>query len=112
MEVKGRIFKVMDPLTGQSSRGQWKKQEFIIETTEQYPRKVCFAVWNDKISIASLTPNQVINIHFNAESREYNGRWYTELSAWKMDTEGATAINDMPPPPQEIMQAEEDSLPF
>ncbi len=113
MEVKGRIFKVMDPLTGESTRGQWKKQEFVIETIEQFPKKVCFTVWNDKIALSSINADQIITIHFNAESREYNGRWYTDLSAWKMDSESASAaINDMPPPPQDMMQPEEDSLPF
>ncbi len=113
MEVKGRIFQVLDPLTGESARGPWKKQEFVIETMDQYPKKICFTVWNDKVAIASLSPNQVITVHFNAESREYNGRWFTDLSAWKMETEDASAAAaNVPPPPQEIAQTEEDGLPF
>lgn len=113
MEVKGRIFQITDPVTGESSRGTWKKQLFVIETLDQYPKKVCFTVWNDKIQLSTLTPNAVITVSFNAESREYNGRWYTDLTAWKIEVGEATADNgDVPPPPEEISQPSEDSLPF
>lgn len=113
MEVKGRIFQITDPITGESARGQWKKQLFIIETMDQYPKKVCFTVWNDKIPLSSLSPDSVITVFFNAESREYNERWYTDLSAWKIETEDATpGTGEMPPPPEELSQPSEDGLPF
>lgn len=113
MEVKGRIFQIMEPVTGQSAKGPWKKQEFIIETMDQYPKKVCFTVWNDKIQLNSLTPSSVITVSFNAESREYNGRWYTDLGAWKADIASAeAAAEDIPQPPVEVEQSKEDGLPF
>lgn len=113
MEVKGRIFQIIDPVTGESTKGPWKKQEFVIETMDQYPKKVCFTVWNDKIPLSTLTPNSILTVFFNAESREYNGRWYTDLSAWKTEVGEANAAGgDVPPPPAEIMQPAEDGLPF
>lgn len=113
MEVKGRIFQILEAISGQSARGAWKKQEFVIETMDQYPKKICFSVWNDKIALDTFNSNTVLNVHFNAESREYNGRWYTDLGAWKVDIEDASSIAaDMPPPPVEVVQPEEDGLPF
>ncbi len=113
MEVKGRIFQIIDPVTGESTRGPWKKQEFVIETMDQYPKKVCFTVWNDKIPLNTFTPESVITVFFNAESREYNGRWYTDLSAWKVEIgDSTTGSADTPPPPEELMQPSEDGLPF
>jgi hypothetical protein len=113
MEVKGRIFQVLEPVTGESAKGPWKKQDFVIETMDQYPKKVCFTVWNDKVQVSSFTPNSVINVFFNAESREYKGRWFTDLGAWKVEIGSAEAAGeDMPPPPVEVEQSKEDGLPF
>lgn len=113
MEVKGRIFQIIDPITGESAKGPWKKQEFVIETMDQYPKKICFTVWNDKVQLNSMSPESVITVFFNAESREYNGRWYTDLSAWKTEVgEANAAAGDVPPPPEEMMQPAEDGLPF
>ena len=64
---------------------------------DKFPRKVCFMSWNDKVPLDKFKPGQVITVHFDAESREYNGKWYTDLKVWKM--EGQTSGNDAPPPP-------------
>lgn len=115
MEIKGRMFQVLEPITGESANGPWKKQEFVIETMDQYPKKINFSVWNDKIQLSSLAANAVITVYFDAESREYNGRWYTNLNAYKtevMDANAAAEAGDIPPPPVEVEQPEEDQLPF
>lgn len=112
MEVKGRIFTILDPVTGESAKGPWKKQSFVIETMDQYPKKVCFTVWNDKIALSDLTPESVLTVHFNAESREYQGRWYTDLTAWKTELGSASTGADIPAPPEELSQPSEDGLPF
>jgi hypothetical protein len=98
LEITGKIVQIDEPVTGQSSKGEWKKQQFILETDDQYPKKICFINWNDKVSLSSIKPGTKVNVVFNVESREYNGRWYTDLKAWKMDIEGAGS-NDIPPPP-------------
>ncbi|HXR80855.1 MAG TPA: DUF3127 domain-containing protein, partial [Saprospiraceae bacterium] len=59
-------------------KGPWKKQEFIVETQSQYPKKVCLSVWGDKVDQFSLSVGQFVNVSVELESREYNGRWYTE----------------------------------
>lgn len=126
MEITGKVVKINEPLTGQSARGQWKKQELIIETEEQYPRQVCLMNWNDKANFANLQPGTRVTAGINIESREFNGRWFTDVKIWKLDIANAGGganqapmPNDVPPP--EIPDAndpfggnggEDDGLPF
>lgn len=93
MEIKGKIIQILDPQTGTSSRGEWKKQDFIIETLDQYPKKICISNWNDKIPASDLKTGKVLNIGVNIESREFNGKWYTEIKAWKIEQEQSQQDN-------------------
>src|SRR5512145_1365327 len=92
LEISGKVMQILPEQTGTGKNGQWVKQDFIIETQEQYPKKVCFSAWGDKaLQVKSLKTDTLVNVSFNAESREYNGRWYTDLRAWKIDTAFASA---------------------
>lgn len=88
MEIKGKV-KTLGALTeGESARGAWQKQELIIETIEQYPKQVCLICWGDRVAEAqNFTPGQTIKAHINIESREFNGKWYTDVKPWKFETE-------------------------
>lgn len=98
LEITGKIVQIDEPVKGQSAKGEWKKQQFILETDDQYPKKICFINWNDKVGLSNIKPGTKVTVSFNAESREYNGRWYTDLKVWKMDVETGGS-NDIPPPP-------------
>lgn len=90
MEIQGKLIKKLEPQTGQGKNGTWQKQEFIIETLEQYPRKVCISLWGEKVK--DLDPIQVgdqLKVSINIESREFNGRWYTDVRAWRIEAVGA-----------------------
>lgn len=125
MEIQGRIVEILEPKTGQSSRGSWKKHEFILETNESFPKKICIANWNDKIDLSNLKPGDEVSASVNIESREYNGNWYTDIKVWKVDITSKTASDDAkqglpglspedaPPPPWESDPGESDQdLPF
>jgi len=84
MEISGRIVKILPEVTGEGKNGPWKKQDFVIETEEQYPKKVCITVWGDKIDLKSFTENDAVTVSINIESREYNERWYTDVKAWRV----------------------------
>jgi hypothetical protein len=86
MEVSGRIIQVLPEVNGEGRNGgkPWKKQEFILETTAQYPKKVCFSLWGDRVDQFRMNVGEEVIISVDPESREYNGRWYTELRAWKV----------------------------
>lgn len=90
MEIEGVIIKKLDVVTGKSARGDWKKQEFIIESGDKYPKQVCIEAWSDDVDkLDKFKPNDKVKLSINAESREYNGRWYTSLRFWKIEAAGA-----------------------
>ncbi len=116
MELKGRLYQVLQVQTGVSKAGnEWKKQEFVIETQDQYPKQVCFTLFGDKTNmIEGYQPGTELTVQFDVESREFNGRWYHNINAWKV--EAAAAAGSMPPPPsfEDMPQepTEGDDLPF
>jgi hypothetical protein len=86
LEITGKIVQVLDLQSGTSGRGDWKKQEFILETEEQYPRKICISLWGDRIGdIAGIQLGKdLITVSVAIESREFNGRWYTDVRGWRI----------------------------
>lgn len=89
MQLTGKLTQLLPLQTGTGKNGQWKKQEFIVETESQYPKKVCISIWGDKINDSQLQIGNNLKIDFDIESREYNGRWYTDVKAWKIELAGA-----------------------
>jgi len=117
LEVSGKVFKLLQEQSGEGKNGRWVKQEFVIETEDQFPKKVCFSTWGDKVSeLKKLAEGDAVEVSFNAESREYNGRWYTDLRAWKIVKSGGQPIdNQLDAPPLgegDIPPDEGDDLPF
>jgi len=88
MQIKGTIIALLPLQTGQGKNGQWRKQDIIIETQDQYPKKVCISIWGDKINESQLQIGNELNVSFDIESREYNGRYYTEVKAFKIESVG------------------------
>ena len=85
MEISGKIIAVLPLASGQGKNGTWRSQDYVLETTDQYPKKVCFNLFNDKIDQFPLAIDDQVNVSFDVESREYNGRWYTTVRAWKIE---------------------------
>jgi hypothetical protein len=123
MDIKGRVLQLLPLQTGEGKNGTWKKQDFVIETDGQYPKKVCISAWGDKINESALKVGNEVNVSFDIESREYNGRWYTDVKAWKIDSMsgGGGASEEVsfggstrPPTalPPTFEASEEDILPF
>lgn len=83
--------------SGQGKNGTWKKQEFILETPGQYPKKVCLSLWGEKVDETRLSVGEKITASINIESREYNGRWYTDVRAWKVAKGNGGGQNEAPP---------------
>jgi hypothetical protein len=116
MELKGKVIQLLPLQSGMGKKGPWKKQEFIVETQSQYPKKVCLSVWGDKVDQFSLSVGQFVNVSVELESREYNGRWYTEARAWKLEKSGSGSTDGPPPSIEEPFIADSnntaDDLPF
>ena len=117
MELKGKVIQLLAMQTGQGKKGPWKKQEFIVEVPGQFPKKVCLSAWGDKIDQYALAVGDNVTVSVDLESREYNGRWYTEARAWKVDKAGGSSNgNASAPPPVEEPFGNDggstDDLPF
>ena len=106
MEITGKIIAVLPERGGVSKTGnEWKMQEYVLETHEQYPRKICFNVFGaDKIAQFNIQAGEELTVSFDINAREYNGRWYNDIRAWRV--ERGTA-----PIPAEAMSAPAISAP-
>ena len=93
MELSGKIIQLLPEKSGESARGPWRKQEYILETDGQYPKQVCFMAWSDKIDEFAIKEGENLVVSINLESREYNGRWYTDVKAWKVARANSSADN-------------------
>ena len=95
MEVVGKIIQILPEQSGIGRNGNpWKVQPYVLETLDQYPRKVHFEVFGeDRIKQNPCDIDQVVTVSFDIESREFNGRWYTSIRAWRIQqgdtTQGA-----------------------
>ncbi|MBR2167437.1 MAG: DUF3127 domain-containing protein [Paludibacteraceae bacterium] len=94
MEIVGKIVQVLPAQEGvsKSTGNPWKIQSYILETLEQYPRKVCFEIFGeDRIKNNPCEIDQIVTVSFDIESREFNGRWYTSIRAWRVQQGDTTA---------------------
>ena len=92
MEIRGTLIGKLSQLKGSGERGEWVKQEFILETRESsYARKVCISVFGEEKvrELEGFSTGDTVKASVNIESREYNGRWYTEVRAWRLEKETA-----------------------
>jgi len=102
MEVSGKIIQVLPEQGGVSktSGKEWKLQAYVLETQEQFPKKVHFEVFGeDRIKANPCQLDDVVTVSFDIESREFNGRWYTSIRAWKIQqgvVEAAPAVQAVP----------------
>ena len=112
MEIKGKLVKVLEPQTGQGRNGEWKRQEFIIELEGSFSRKVCISGWGAKVDVEVLRGKEgsMLNVSFDVESREFNGKWYTNLTAVKVEIETEN-IQEKTMPSVEVYQPNMDSMP-
>lgn len=124
MQFTAKLIQILPLQSGIGKNGEWKKQDIIVETDGQYPKKVCVSIWGDKANESVLQVGNVLDISFDIESREFNGRWYTDVRAWKVDSAmpsgGGYPAAPMPeysqqappPPAADFSSDDPDDLPF
>ena len=97
MEVVGKIIQVLPAQEGVGRNGNpWKVQPYVLETLDQYPRKVHFEVFGeDRIKQNPCEIDELVTVSFDIESREFNGRWYTSIRAWRIQ-QGDTTLAAAP----------------
>lgn len=103
MEFEGIVYKILPVQRGTSARGEWSKQEVIFEMPSEFSRKICVTFFGDRAAdAAKLREGDKVQVSINIESREYNGRWYTNASAWRItkaapEQPAPQPIPDLPP---------------
>ena len=120
MEIKGKIVNVLPMQTGQGKNGEWRKQDYIVEYNldSQYPKKMLFNLWGDKIDQFQIQEGQMVKVDFDVDCREFNGRWFNDIRAWRVEKEttaSAVSSTEMAPPPfsaTDIPAESGDDLPF
>lgn len=123
MEFEGVVYKIMPVTRGTSARGEWQRQDVVFDYNDggQFSRKICVTFFNKESDVAKLREGETFLVSVNIESREYNGRWYTDIRAWRLqpkqaEVPGAGPMPDMPPIAEELSYAsspaEVDDLPF
>ncbi len=129
LEVEGKFIKALDPVSGEKNGKKWSKQFFVIEQFGQYPTMAQFQVWNERINLSQFKEGDSVKVMFDINSREWQERVYTDLTAFRVDkldaqggtqqtqtqTQTQTSTPTPPPPtvPEEQPKAEGgDDLPF
>ncbi|MCQ2309766.1 MAG: DUF3127 domain-containing protein [Bacteroidia bacterium] len=105
MELIGKVLQLGTLTEGSSPRGPWKKQELIIETMETYPKKICVLCWNERVNEANgFFVGQIVTIQISIESREFNGKWYTDVRAIRFDQQPAQPVAQQQPAMPQMQQ--------
>lgn len=128
VELTGKVINVLQPLSGQSSKGSWMKNQFVIEWQDNgYTQKLCLEVMGEdkweKMKSSVVVGNDV-NVRFSVSSREYQGRWFTSASCFycvgvggnnmqqqqNANSGNSNSQQQVVPQPQQVQES--DTLPF
>jgi hypothetical protein len=118
MELEAKIIQILPIVTGQSKNGEWQKQDVVFQTLDsQYPKTIAISFWGDKINADKLKVGNVLNVSIEIDSREHNGKWYTNVKGWKYEvvTVGGAGVTTTPKQQTTITTTDTgpvDDLPF
>ena len=123
MEISGKIIAVLPLQSGTGRNGNvWEKQEFVVETQEQYPKKMCYSLFgSERIQQYAAQIGDDVDVSFDIDAKEWNGRWFNSINAWKVikrNVHQTQSANQQYEAPKEYQQSTfeddkgEDDLPF
>ncbi len=122
MEFEGTVFKILPVTQGTSARGAWQRQDVVFDVPEgSFSNKLCVTFFNRPDDVAKLKEGLTYKVSINLRSREYNGRWYTDITAWRVQAAQPEMPEPAPMPdfapmateePAYTSHAEADDLPF
>lgn len=124
LQITGKVVEVLEEESGTGRNGPWRKQEFILETEGEYPKQVCVTQWGENIEKFDVEEGERLTAHIDIRSREYNGRWYTDVKAWRVERPeedgdggrgggpGAPGASGESPPLDQFGEDADDDLPF
>ncbi len=99
IQLQGKVIQVLKEQGGEGKNGSWRTRNFILEIPGKYPKKVCIAQWGDNIDQQAVSEGLEITASVDIQSREYNGNWYTDIKAWRVEqkTDQQNAPESRPP---------------
>ena len=112
--MEGKLISVEQPKTIKTKKGETQSTDFVIETTGDYPKKVCFNVWGDKINLKNYAIGGMVKVHFDLNSRMWKDTWFTTANCYRLDAIGYNA-NKQPQEdvsPYAVDHEDNDGLPF
>ena len=120
MEFEGKVLEILPPVSGQSARGTWERQTVIFEqANKQYGKEVAVTFMNKGQDVSGLRVGESYTVSFDIESRNYQGRWYTDVRAWRVQSlqpQAQPPMQDLPPFLEEPMASPSagvvDDMPF
>jgi hypothetical protein len=115
MQLTAKLIQLLPLQTGTGKNGEWKKLDIIVETDGEYPKKVCVSIWGEKINESQLVVGNTLIMDLNIESKEFSGRWYTEIKAWKIEVanQNTPLVNNLDNiEPLDLSEEKDDGLPF
>jgi hypothetical protein len=118
LTITGEVIDILEEAGGEGKNGPWRKQEFVLEIPGQYPKQVCVVERGDNIDKFGVQKGETLTAHIDIQSREYNGRWYTDIKAWKVVRDSAAPGGPPPgdgepwPEPPAGIDDQDDTLPF
>lgn len=108
LQISGKVSQILEEQSGEGKNGPWKKRDFILEVPGKYPRKVCITQWGDQIDQSNLQEGEQLTAYIDIQSREYKGRWYTDVKAWKLEKGAPGAGSQQPQELPPSLQSEDD----
>lgn len=114
LEMTGKVIAILEKKSGTSKAGKaWVSQEYVIETSDQYPKKCCFALFGEeRITACNIQIGEIITASLDIDARQWEQRWFNSISAWKIDRTGV--VQESQPQQQEQLPAADSKsdLPF
>lgn len=90
LKIAGHVVQLLEEQSGEGRNGPWRKRDFILETEGDYPARVCITQWGDDIEKFAVAEGERLTAHIDIRSREYRGRWYTDVKAWRIEKEASS----------------------
>ena len=117
MEISGKIIAVLPMQSGTGKNGTvWQKQDYVVETHDQYPKKMCFNLWGDRIDQFNIQMDEEVIVSFDIDCREWNDKWFNDIRAWKIDRKAGAGVKVQPmqqsAPVESTTTDDKDDLPF
>lgn len=98
MDLQGKIIAVLPERSGVSARGEWKAGSFVLETHDQYPKKMVFDVFGaERLSQFAIKAGEELIVSFDIDAHEYQGRWFNSIRAWNVQRVDAAAAQAAAP---------------